>query len=639
MYSKVTKISRPQAPQAFQRHRLFSLLDEAASRAITWISANAGAGKTLLTVSYLDVRRLPCIWYRLDARDADTATFFYYLREAARHAEFPQVEALPLLTAEYVGSEIVFAQNFFARLFVGAPRPYALVFDNYQDLPGDAPLHAVLNTALQEIPPDVRLFFLSRSTPPTGLTRWQANQRMCVINAPALCLDREETAGLLALRPELELDSDLIDLIHERAQGWAVGVVLLSEHPGHKNTYLEDSGFGSEERVFDYFACELFEQAPEVVKSFLCYTALLNEFDIPLVRRLTKLAHAENILRDLVRRNLFIYQKKTMRNSYEYHQLLHDFLVVQAHKRLPAEEIKKFRMQAAQLLIEEGQTEEALKLLLSASAWDVAALLIVKHAEEYIDQGLNLGLIHWIECIPENIRQTSPWLLCWFGVAHISHNPRHARDVFGRAYELFERHSDIAGELLTCCSAIDAIVFEMGDFSLLDQWSDRLEQRVSGLSTLNNPLIEVRATIGLFLALMYRNPDHKELPEWVAKIEDFVLFGSNIKLRLYVGSQLFIYYTWWVGDLVRADSLLTNLQPLLLAFKGMPSIKIIWYFVTSCYSWMLAKTDEGVAAANEGLRVACMYGTLLSGRKPFSPRCHQARRMPPGSILNAWRSR
>ncbi|GBE31341.1 HTH-type transcriptional regulator MalT [bacterium BMS3Bbin05] len=578
---------------------------------MTWISANAGAGKTLLMASYLDARRLPCIWYRLDARDADTATFFYYLREAARQTEFPQAEALPLLTAEYIGSEAVFAQNFFAQLFVGAPRPYALVFDNYQDLPDDAQLHAILNTALQEIPPDVRVFILSRTVPPAGLARWQANQRMCVIDSPALCLDREETAGLLALRPELELDDDLIDFIHERAQGWAVGVVLLSEHPSRKNTLLENSGPGSEERVFDYFASELFEQAPEIVKSFLCYTALLGEFDISLVKRLTNITHIENIVRNLVRRNLFIHQKETIRNSYEYHQLLRDFLVAQAHKRLPAEEIKKFQIQAAQLLVEEGQIEEALKLLLSASAWDVAARLIVEHAEEYIDQGLSLGLIHWIECIPEDIRQTSPWLLYWFGVAHMSHNPQHARNIFESAYELFMLHSDTAGELLTCCGAIDAIVFEMSDFSLLDKWSDRLEQRLPGLPALDNPMVEMYVTIGMFLALMYRNPGHKELPKWVAKIEEFVLFGSNIKFRLYVGSQLFIYYTWWIGNLARADSLLTNLQPLLLAFKGMPVIKITWYLFTSCNSWMLAKTNDSIETANNGLRVADESGVHI----------------------------
>ncbi len=611
MVLKISKISRPQAPQAFQRLRLFSLLDEAASRAITWISANAGAGKTLLMASYLDARRLPCLWYRLDERDTDTATFFYYLRDAACQAGFPQAETLPLLTAEYVGSEIVFAQNFFAQLFVGAPRPCTLVFDNYQDLPDDAPLHAILNTALREVPPDVRVFILSRTAPPAGLSRWQANQRMCVIDSSVLSLDREETAGLLVLRPELKLDNDLLNAIHDKAQGWAVGVVLLGEHFSQKNVLLESSGAESDERVFDYFASELFEQAPESVKTFLCYTALLNEFDIPLLRDLTKITHADAILRDLVRRNLFIYQKKTPGNSYEYHPLLRDFLVVQAHKKLPEEKIKKFQIQAAQRLAEEGQIDEALKLLLSADAWEVAALLIVEHAEGYIDQGLNLGLMHWIECIPEGIRQASPWLLYWSGVAHLSHDPRQARDIFEGVYDLFEQHSDTAGMLLTCCGAIDATVLEMSDFSSLDKWGERLEQRLPDLPEPGNPMIEMCASIGLFLALMYRNPGHKELPQRVAEIEEFVLFGSNIKYRLYVGSQLLIYYTWWIGDLARADSLLTNLQPLLQAFEGMPIIKITWCLFTSCHFWMRAKTSESVEAANNGLKVAEETGVHL----------------------------
>ncbi len=611
MLLKVSKISRPQVPHVFQRLRLFSLLDDAASRAMTWISANAGAGKTLLMASYLDARCLPCLWYRLDERDADTATFFHYLRDAACQAKFPQAEILPLLTAEYVGSEAVFAQNFFAQLFVGAPRPCALVFDDYQDLPGDVPLHAILNTALQEVPPDVRVFILSRTAPPASLSRWQANQRMRVIDSLALSLEREETAGLLALRPELALDNDLIDFIHNKAKGWAVGVVLLSEYFNQKDALLESSGSDSDERVFDYFASELFEQAPETVKTFLCYTSLLDEFDIPFVRHLTKITHADAILRDLMRRNLFIYQKEAMQDSYEYHPLLRDFLVVQAHRKLSAEAIKTFQIQAAQLFVEKEQIDEALKLLLSAGAWDIAASLIVEHAEAYIDQGLNLGLIHWIDCIPEDIRQASPWLSYWFAVADMSHNPRQARDVFEGVYALFEQHLDTAGMLLTCCGAIDATVFEMNDFSPLDQWAERLEQGLPDLPKLNNPTIEMCASIGMFLALMYRNPGHKELPQRVAGIEEFVLFGSNIKYRLYVGSQLFIYYTWWIGNLARADSLLTNLQPLLRAFRGMPIIKITWCLFTSCNFWMRAKTNESVEAANNGLKVAEETGVHL----------------------------
>ena len=90
MSAKLAKINRPQLPQAYPRQRLFSLLDDAVPRPLIWISANAGAGKTVLMASYLQARQLPDLWYRLDARDADIATFFYYLREAAQQAGLPQ---------------------------------------------------------------------------------------------------------------------------------------------------------------------------------------------------------------------------------------------------------------------------------------------------------------------------------------------------------------------------------------------------------------------------------------------------------------------------------------------------------------------------------------------------------------------
>ena len=63
---------------------MVALLDAGSRRPVTWVEGPAGAGKTSLVSSYLDARGLPCLWYRLDAGDADVATFFYYLGLAAR---------------------------------------------------------------------------------------------------------------------------------------------------------------------------------------------------------------------------------------------------------------------------------------------------------------------------------------------------------------------------------------------------------------------------------------------------------------------------------------------------------------------------------------------------------------------------
>lgn len=80
----IAKITRPRLSDVLHRPRLFRLLDRCRKAPVTWISGPAGSGKTTLVASYLDARKIPCLWYQMDGGDADLATFFYYLGLAAK---------------------------------------------------------------------------------------------------------------------------------------------------------------------------------------------------------------------------------------------------------------------------------------------------------------------------------------------------------------------------------------------------------------------------------------------------------------------------------------------------------------------------------------------------------------------------
>jgi hypothetical protein len=92
------KVIAPEITGYFPRKRLFRLLDDARKRPVIWISAPPGSGKTTLVSSYIDARWLPRLWYQVDERDADVATFFYYLGLAAQRAAPRKRKPLPLLT-------------------------------------------------------------------------------------------------------------------------------------------------------------------------------------------------------------------------------------------------------------------------------------------------------------------------------------------------------------------------------------------------------------------------------------------------------------------------------------------------------------------------------------------------------------
>ena len=70
------KISAPRLGESYQRTRLFRALDDGRRKRVIFVAAPAGAGKTSLVASYLAARRLPALWYNVDARDADVANLF-----------------------------------------------------------------------------------------------------------------------------------------------------------------------------------------------------------------------------------------------------------------------------------------------------------------------------------------------------------------------------------------------------------------------------------------------------------------------------------------------------------------------------------------------------------------------------------
>lgn len=607
------KITPPKPTNLFRRQRLFTLLDAAfRDHRVVWISAPAGSGKTSLAASYVAARKRPVLWYQLDAGDADAASFFHFLGLAAVRATPRRGRPLPALTTEYFGNLAAFARNYFRSLYARLPPDSIIVLDNYQDTPDDAPLHEALNVAMGEAPARLSLLVLSRAGPPAALARLWLSGYAAYLDGSAMQLTPEESAGIGALHGLDARSRNTLDALHARAHGWAAGLVLLLE--GTRRGAVADVAGAPIGRklLFDYFAGEIFARTDRRVQMFLLKTALFSKLSAAHARAATGLDDAQEILEDLVRRNYFTVRHAGAEPTYGYHTLFREFLLEQARRRLSGEAQRDAKRRAASLLIADGQSEDAVDLLRELGDWDGLSALIVQRAAALMAEGRSRTLESWLRALPAPVRDRSPWLLYWLGLCRLPFDPIEARHYLEAAYALFKNETGShEGLLATWCAVVESFIYEWGDFHSVDGWIAELERLLAASPALPPGGLGARVASGMFMALMYRQPQHPALPMWAERVQTIVLRSSDARTQTLLGHQLVFYYATWLGDFASARLVRDAVRLPAHAADNEPLAYIAWRTAEANYHWFMAEHEACLRAVNDGLAVADRSGIRL----------------------------
>lgn len=587
------KLARPRYTEVLPRERLFRRLDAGAG--VTWISAPPGAGKTTLASSYVDARELRHLWFQLDAGDADPATFFHYLGLAAGGG-------LPHLTAEYLGGLDVFARRFFETLASRLPGPCVLVLDNYHEIPVGAPLHELLAEGLARLPPGFAVIVLSRTPPPSELApivgdvlRWEDLQLTLDEVSSIERLRRGERAGAVS---HVEL--------HGRTQGWAAGLTLLLEQKDGA-ALSRPLAEASPQALFDYFGGEVFSALALETQRVLLESALLPKPTAETLGELTGNARAIDVLEELYRKNYFTL-KHLGSGTYEYHPLFRQFLSGRARSLFKPLELKALQQKAAALLDAHGQAENAAELLHSAGDFASLAELIRREAPRLIEQGRSQVVERWLAHLPAGLARRDPWLCYWHGLCRLPFNPTQSRAHFEQAYELFLAAADLAGVCMAWCAVVDSFVFEWGNFAPLGPWIDAMEKLRLEHPRLPSPELAAQVDCGLFVALMYLRPEHPDMPALEARVREIILHGQDPRLPVKFGNHLLIYYTWWTGDLAKAEALVETLRTQIEKPGVPPLVQITWHAMAAGYFWMSADNARCLECVERGLELGRSSG-------------------------------
>ena len=604
----IAKICMPRIAGIPLRQRLLDRLRRCPDHALIWIHGPAGAGKTTLAASFSRNHGERCLWYHVDAGDEDPGTFFHYLNRALQRV-FPRRRlAMPAYGPEYGPNLSGFARNYFRKLYASfAGRPATIVLDGLEAVGDEAALHPFLVQAVAELPAGIRLVVTSRDPPPAILGSVAGSGRLQLVDWNDLKLSPEECRALLASKGLEPLSPALLQSIHELTEGWLAALSLVGE--GLARGAIDPSHLDGLplERVFDFFAGEIFVPMPQHHQHLLLCTADLPFVTPHMARQLSGDPDAHRILDGLAKRQLFVSQRRDQQQPlYRYHALFRRFLADRAAETFTSAERRALCLQAARLLEAEDCPAEAADLYIRNQAWEALSRLIHGQARALLDEGRSTTLLRWLQALPRDLRDRDPWLDHWEGICLMnSAIPTAALPRLECAYRLQAGARNWHAAITVLATALEAVIHESRDLTQLDPWL----QRLATLEEDGGPELirdcDGNAACTILLALAFRKPDHARLGAWRERVQD-IQHGAEVPLlRAYAAHNLQVH-SLWSGDIKTAARLVESQQALIRegrrdAADQAPLRTIFLHIGEAVYGFLDARTEDCRQAVAAGL--------------------------------------
>ncbi len=582
------------------RKRLFRLLDQGRKAPIAWVGGPAGSGKTTLVASWLDARRIPCLWYFLDEGDGDLATFFYYLSLAAKKAAPRHKTPLPLLTTEYLRGIPTFTKRYFEELCSRVKPPFVIVLDNYHHVPSESPFHNMIREALSRVPDGITVMAISRGAPPPSLALLSTYNRMQTIGWDALKFDRNEIESLLRSVQKKRPGEQLLTQIENTTTGWAAGLVLLLERLRNHGLESYDLDQVKTQELFDYFASELFEKTDQETRSFLLATAFLPHITAKAASALTGNSDAGTLLASLSRNHFFTEQRSRTDPVYQYHPLFREFLKARVRETFSAGEALEIQRHAAQLLEASGQAEDAAALYRALGSWKGLVRIILMNAGSMMSQGRYRPLEEWLKSLPNDVLESDPWLLYWMGVCRLPFMLAEGRQYFEKSFTLFKKRHDASGVYLAWSGMTESIIQELGDLRQLDTWIAILDELMKR-HPFPSPQIEDQVTPRILIALTMRQSWHPQFETWKKRALTLLIGNADISLRMMAGWYL-LTNNFWTGDYPGCAYVIDVIRRAIKTNKKMsPLAEVLGYMAEAWFSWLKGSFEHCFTNMSEGL--------------------------------------
>jgi LuxR family transcriptional regulator, maltose regulon positive regulatory protein len=589
------KTTPPNLRKVIGRERLFDLLNAPPKSPLVWVSGPAGFGKTTLVKTYLDTHGRPFLWYKIDSRDADWSAFLHFFGGMIR-SHFRNIEGV---VPSILDTEPPFNLRTFSETIISSiTGPLTFVFDDYQDLPFESPLSAVIPVFLEQIPPGVRFIFISREEPPAFMARFQARHGMKRVGGPELRLTLPEATKIARLRGH-RLRKTIVGEILECSNGWAAGFALLLE--GRRKEAL---GCRNEVRpriIFDYFA-ELLEKVRPECRELLLSTSFLPILTTEIAAELKKDKLLSCSLDQLCSDNLFTEKIPGSEQRYAYHPLFQEFLQQRASELLTPDELRSLWRRCG-MLNARKDPRAAATLLRLAEDWEGLEKLVHEFGTSLVGTGRMEGLSRMISDIPERMKEHFPRLLYWSAMAMMNNTPGEARREFERAFRLFESAGHVEGSMLSWCGIVESIAFSKGDHSELNDLIARMESLLADGAVFPSPATQAQVTCAMTIAQVLSSCDHRGFKLWSGETMAMDSGPDLLTVQAHALRQL-VLHSFWKGRIGEGVHYLSLLQQKAGQPDSPPVVKLHCLLGEMAHGMFTGSYDQCLKVMSEGVHLA-----------------------------------
>jgi ATP/maltotriose-dependent transcriptional regulator MalT len=571
-----------------------------------WITGPPGCGKTTLVSSYLDARKVPNLWYRIDENDADVAQFFRYMSLAAQKVMRKKGGSLPVYNPESSKDVTKFARRYFEEFYSRLNKtPFVIVFDNYQEIPAKSALQRAINIGLRNIAKGVTIILISRKGMPSTLSRIRANYSPEILRWNELRLTYEELEEIVNKRLG-EQTRETLQFLYAKTDGWVAGLVMMLEKVKTEKIKPELLDTLAPDEIFDYFETEIFEKIESEKQRFLMKTAFFPRMTHQMAEKFFDDRQAGRILLDLHTNGCFTEKYLQSETVYNYHPLFREFLIVRGREEIPDDELMRLQKGAASILVETCLFEDAAALFCKTCEWDQLIQLIHENARSLIAMGRNKTLEGWLSSLPEKFFEDVPLLLYWKGLCQLPFTPEKSYHCFEKAFQIFHSQNDDSGMFLAWAGSVEALI-DAFRFDMLYEWIPLLEDLLQRFPVFPSKETEAHVASSMFASLVLRHPEHPEIYYWAER----ALSSSQEVEDVSVKVRSLVYLAWdkiLKGDFAGASLAINSLQITNETSAVSPFYLLKFKEVEALYYWLTSVADECQRAVSDGLALARITG-------------------------------